>query len=498
MSGVGAAGTRLSPVRTSLAFLALALICTGFADLQISAVDPWADLARFGWGLLTPDFFQTTHLLSGVLYTVVFGILGTVVGAMVGFLLALVFRFRFVRTGAAFIRAIHELFWALIFLQVFGLTPLTGMLAIAVPYAGIFAKVYSEILEESDDAPVRALGLDAKPLSVFLFARLPDAWASMKSYTYYRFECGLRSSAVLGFVGLPTLGFYLESAFSQGYYSQAAAYLFLLYLLIATLRVWLPAKLAMPAAVACAFALPSGTGASWASVQRFFSHDIVPAPLRDGLDAASLARFGDWLWTLLAHQAWPGLVNTILITQIALVTTGLLTLLLFPLISRKFFGWTGVGTGHVLLVVLRSTPEYIIAYILLQIWGPSMLPAVVALTLHNGAIIGFLIGRTAERMPLRPDAPRGLTLYGYEVLPRVYGQYLAFLFYRWEIIMRETAVLGILGVHTLGFFVDSAIAEIRIDRALILLLITAGLNMIIDATSRRLRARMRLTHRPDC
>jgi len=498
MSRANGASARLSPVRTSLGFLALALICGWFADLQISAVDPWADLARFGWGLLTPDFFQSQHLLSGVAYTVAFGILGTVVGAMAGFGLALIFRFRIVRVGAAFIRAIHELFWALIFLQIFGLTPITGLFAIAVPYAGIFAKVYSEILEESDDAPVRALGKDARPISVFLFARLPDAWATMKTYTYYRFECGLRSSAVLGFVGLPTLGFYLESAFSQGYYSQAAAYLILLYVLIGTLRLWLPAKLTVPIALVCAFALPSGTSASWESVKRFFSNDIVPAPLRDGVDPASLAQFGDWLWMLWADQAWPGLINTILITQIALVTTGILTLLLFPLISRKFFGWIGVGSGHLLLVILRSTPEYILAYILLQVWGPSMLPAVVALTLHNGAIIGFLIGRTAERMPVRPDAPGGLNLYGYEILPRVYGQYLAFLFYRWEIIMRETAVLGILGVHTLGFFVDSAIAEIRMDRALVLLLITALLNMGIDATSRSLRARMRLNHRPDC
>ncbi len=489
---------RLSPVPTSLVFVALAIVCALFADLQISASDPWADLGRFGWGLLTPDFLHSQNLLSAVLYTVAFGVLGTVVGAVAGFGLALIFRFRIVRLGAAFIRAIHELFWALIFLQVFGLTPLTGMLAIAVPYAGIFAKVYSEILEESDAAPVRALGKDARPISVFLYARLPDAWATMKSYTYYRFECGLRSSAVLGFVGLPTLGFFLESAFSQGYYSQAAAYLILLYLLIATLRVWLPAKLTVPAALLCAFALPSGTGASWESVQRFFSHDIVPAPLRDGIDLGSLAQFGDWLWMLSVNQVWPGLVNTVLITQIALVTTGITTLILFPLISRKFFGWLGVGSGHVLLVILRSTPEYILAYILLQIWGPSMLPAVVALTLHNGAIIGFLIGRTAERLPVREDAPRGLNLYGYEILPRVYGQYLAFLFYRWEIIMRETAVLGILGVHTLGFFVDSAIAEIRIDRALFLLLVTAALNMAIDATSRRLRARMQLKHRPDC
>ena len=78
-------------------------------------------------------------------------------------------------------------------------------------------------------------------------------------------------------------------------------------------------------------------------------------------------------------------------------------------------------------------------------------------------------------------------------MPRVYGQFLAFLFYRWEIIMRETAILGILGIATLGFYVDSAIADIRLDRAALLIAITALMNLGIDAISRQFRARLRLS-----
>ena len=96
-------------------------------------------------------------------------------------------------------------------------------------------------------------------------------------------------------------------------------------------------------------------------------------------------------------------------------------------------------------------------------------------------------------MRLRPDRPRGVDLYCYEVLPRLYGQFLAFLFYRWEVIMRETAILGILGIATLGFYVDSALADIRLDRAMILIAITAVLNMGIDALSRRIRSRLHLS-----
>ena len=126
-----------------------------------------------------------------------------------------------------------------------------------------------------------------------------------------------------------------------------------------------------------------------------------------------------------------------------------------------------------------------------------MLPGIVALAIHNGAVIGHLIGRYTDRLALRPDAPRGLDLYAYEVVPRIYSQFLAFLFYRWEVIMRETAILGILGIATLGFYIDSAFADLRFDRAMVLILVTAMLNIGVDVLSRTIRARLRLTMTPD-
>ena len=69
---------------------------------------------------------------------------------------------------------------------------------------------------------------------------------------------------------------------------------------------------------------------------------------------------------------------------------------------------------------------------------------------------------------------------------------LALLFYRWEVIMRETAILGILGIATLGFYVDSAFADLRFDRAILLIAITALLNICIDVISRSIRSRLRL------
>ncbi len=493
-----AEGRPWSPIRVSLVFVGIALACLFVADLEVIALDPWHDMGRLFLGLLSPDLFATERLGEAVVHTVAFALLGVAMGSALGAGLAFVYHRRTVRLGCAFVRSIHELFWALIFLQMVGLSPLTGILAIGIPYGGICAKVYAEILEESDTAPLRSLPPAAGHFSAFLFARLPDAWVHIKTYTLYRLECGLRSSAVLGFVGLPTLGFHLESAFRQGNYGEVWGLLILFYLIIATIRIWARPRLLPILVLGAPLVLPAGAALSFTNVARFLTEDIVPHPLRaaDGLDATALAELGSWAWALVGEEALPGIFNTVVLTQIALVATGVLTLLLSPLVSRKFFGPGGRTAGHLFLVVARSTPEYILAYILLQFWGPSMLPAVVALALHNGAIIGHLIGRQTDSLPLRLDSSKGVNLYAYEVLPRLYGQFLAFLFYRWEVIMRETAVLGILGVHTLGFFVDSAIAELRLDRAFFLIVITALLNIGIDVMSRGIREGLRVTKTP--
>lgn len=494
---------RSPAVRTSLAFLAVAALCLLLADLEVTTLSPWGELGRMVRGLITPDFSEPLRLGEALLQTLAFGLVGVALAVAMGFPLALAFHLAPVRWYCAFVRAIHELFWALLFLQMVGLNPMCGVLAIALPYSGVLAKVYSEILEEADPRPLRGLPPRTGRIAAFFFVRLPDVWVHLKNYTAYRLECGLRSSAILGFVGFPTLGFYLDTAFREGLYSEVSALLILFYLLIASLKYWMRPRLTWAYVVVAWALLPVGTSVQWSNIVRFFTRDIVPAPIRGAVAgdaggwAEGLPRLWAWGGELITTQALPGIGVTLLLSQIALVATGAIALGLFPLVSRTFVPpWSRVPNRWG-LVVMRSTPEYILAFVFLLLWGPSWLPAIAALAIHNGAVIAHLIGRHVDEMQLRPDAPRGLNRYFYETLPRLYGQFLAFLFYRWEVILRESAILGILGIHTLGFYIDSALADDRQDRALLLILLTAALNLAVDALSRRLRARLRLKLTPE-
>jgi phosphonate transport system permease protein len=490
---------RLAFGNTSLLFLLAALACLAAADIAISALDPWAEMRRLVRGILTPDLLSVEALSVG--WTVAFAVVGVALGATAGFLLAIFYSgSRTVRTMAMVLRSVHELFWALLLIQVSGLSATTGILAIALPYAGFFAKVYAEMIEEADLTAERVLPAGTSAISAFAYARLPELAERFKTYTLYRLECGLRSTLVLGFIGLPTIGFHLESYFKQGNYAEAAALLGVFYVLIGTRRIWArPATLPF-LLLASLLVLPEtiGGGSSLANLIRFLTHDIVPWPLRAGeiTAAATWASLGTWLQAILIGKALPGAWNTMVVAQIALVATGALALASFPLVTRRFAGLPGHFAGRVLLVIVRSTPEYMLAYVLLQLLGPSMLPAIIALSVHNGAIIGYLMGRQADTMEYRLDAPRGMNLYAYETVPRLYGQFLAYMLYRWEIIVRESAIFGILGVTTLGYYVDAAISELRFDVALVLILATVLLSAAIDWLSRHLRGALRIATFP--
>ena len=466
----------------SLLFLLSALICIPFADLKIYPSEPWRELGRIAWGFVTPWWDDPWLLVQALGQTIAFALLAVVLAVPVGMLLAMLWHWRLVRMLAASVRAVHEIFWGLLFMQLWGLSATTGLLAILIPYSGVFAKVFAEIFTRQSPLPQATLAPASDRFSRYAYTLIPQAFAELSHYVRYRFECALRSSAILGFIGLPTLGFHLETAFKQGQYSEAAALLWVFFILIATIRFWLQPKLLPVYVIAAIWLLPETPPVSGGMLWQFISEDIWPRSLQNGDLSAAFS----WYARVFTSEAWRALLQTLMLTQLALVLTGVIALMVYPLGSRALAGRYRLP-GRGLLLVLRSTPEMMFAFVLLLLFGPSGLPAVVALALHNGGLIGFLAAGHSEKQIQRLDDPSGMNRYLYQQTPRLYPGFLAFLFYRWEVILRESAIMGILGIATLGFFIDSAFEELRYDKAFFLILVTALLNILVDSVSRRLR-----------
>ena len=143
------------------------------------------------------------------------------------------------RVLIAVLRSIHELLWAVLFLAAFGISNLAAVLAIALPYAGVLAKIFSEMVDEAPRDSAGALrDAGAGALQVYAFGLIPRALPDMIAYAFYRFECALRSSAILGFFGFPTLGYFIAASFENLYYREVWTYLYVLFALVAAVDWW--------------------------------------------------------------------------------------------------------------------------------------------------------------------------------------------------------------------------------------------------------------------
>lgn len=199
---------------------------------------------------LSPDFLgivvraawtTVTYAVAGITLAVVIGLpLGAIAsGTLTRSPLAHWASVGGVRLLLAFMRAIHELIWASLFVVAIGLSPMAAVLALAIPYGGILGRIFAELLNDVPEQPLRALSASgASEVQVFLYGRLPAAFADMLSYTFYRFECAIRSAAVFSFVGIAGLGFQIQLSLDELLYDQVWTLLIALAVLVVAVDLW--------------------------------------------------------------------------------------------------------------------------------------------------------------------------------------------------------------------------------------------------------------------
>ena len=144
-----------------------------------------------------------------------------------------------VRFVLGFLRSIHELVWAWLMIAAIGLSPMAAIIALGLNFGGILGRIYSELLLDVPEEPLRALRASgASETKVLLLGRLPMAFPDIVSYTFYRLECGIRSAAIMSFVGIAGLGFQLQLSLADLHYDEVWTLLFALVALIAVTDWW--------------------------------------------------------------------------------------------------------------------------------------------------------------------------------------------------------------------------------------------------------------------
>ncbi len=168
--------------------------------------------------------------------------------------------------------------------------------------------------------------------------------------------------------------------------------------------------------------------------------------------------------------------------------------------GREHVSGLRAGAGRMLrmtALVMRSIPEYILAFLLLQVFGPTVWPLVLALALHNGGILIRLGSEVVDNRPSRAGqvlvvqgGSRRSSFLG-SLLPESFNRFLLLIFYRWETCIREATVLGMLGVLSLGSLIDEANTRLFYDDMILYVLMGALLVFAGDVVSDLLRLRIK-------
>lgn len=136
-------------------------------------------------------------------------------------------------------RSIHELVWAWLFVAAVGLSPFSAILALAISYGGTLGRILADILNDVPEEPIKSLKSNgASQMQLLFYGYFPMAIPNMISYAMYRFECALRSSTIMSFVGLGGLGYQIHLSLSDLEYNEVWTFIFFLIALVVFIEIW--------------------------------------------------------------------------------------------------------------------------------------------------------------------------------------------------------------------------------------------------------------------
>lgn len=516
-----------------------------------------------------PEFLLVT--LRATATTLAYAVCGTALSVAIGFVLGLFTSevwwqvvapsqprpvWLALRSTLAIPRAIHELIWGLFCVNIFGLDPLVAVLGIAIPYGAIVTKVFSELLDETPRHPLMTLvNSGVSPLTACLYTLLPQASLDLLSYSFYRFECSIRSAAVLGIIGAGGLGYEILLSLQSLRYEQLWTLFYALISLSGSVDV-------CSALLRRRLGSPTRLDLNWKT-------GYANRPVNKGIEGISWqqrTKLVGWVWhhspaiaavavvilvpasfiyihpdisklwaprtlALLVNVAKSSLpltvtpkvlselgmlsLQTLAMSILAIAVAGSGGIVLSFLAAHslwlpgglftnhsgnnyaQWWAWPSILLTRLLLLICRSIPAPVWALVATFVLFPGILPGAIALGLHNLGILGRLMAEVVENLDQRPaqairaqGAPAA-AVFLYSLLPMTLTRFLAYSLYRWEVCMRETVIVGLVGAGGLGRLLTEQLSSFDYRSVLLSLVCFVLLTLLVDVTSAGMRRSLR-------
>ena len=521
---------RVSPERIA-AILALGAIVVAsaiaLADSGISIpsmIESWGNAERFFARVGPITFPEPGELLYLTALTIGLVLCGTLLAAVISVPIAYLAASNttpgrgwqaFGRFVTVLTRAIPDVVLAMVFVLMFSLGSLPGILAIGIHSIGMIAKLFADAIEQIDEGPRRAIrAAGGSKLQEFTSGILPQVLPSWVATVLHRNDINLRGSVVLGYVGVVGLGMEMSFAFKSLNYSEGLGIALVMFALCVVMEI--VSSVVRQAMLGNA---PTGRGlgdrvvrlAGRVGAQRRVETSSAPRPaVSHDLDAA-LRRPWDavrirntvWGWIALAVvigsvlvcniqwgdlitfwakvpeiavQFWPpsfgnydaatmfgAMAQTIGIALAATLLAFVVSVFVGSLAARNVAPNGTVRTSmRLLLVVIRGIPEVILAIVLIVITGLGSQAGTLALAFGGIGLLGKLIADSFEEVKSGPEralratgASRG-QVYASATLPQGTRALIGHSFYLLDTNIRAATILGIVGGGGIGYYLLNA------------------------------------------
>jgi len=330
---------------------------------------------------------------------------------------------------------------------------------------------------------------------------------------------------VLGLVGAGGMGVQLELSLKMFAYDEVATMVIALFALVASVdllsqlvrrrihrsRGLFP--LGLGALRARALALAVWALAAWGAAR------LLDVSWRDVLSPGALASVGGFaaaMWPpdldpAFLRQIAPAALVTFAVSVVGTAIAMLLGILLAYPAAHRLHALAGCArpspargaalaalawTARGLLNLGRTLPELLWALVLIFAVGLGPFAGALALGIHTAGVLGRLYAEALEEIPtapfsaLREAGASDGAASAFAVLPQAFPQLVAYTLYRWEVNIRASAVLGVVGAGGLGGLLHVSLNLFHHHRTLTLLAVIVLLVTAVDLLSGAIRRRI--------
>ncbi len=428
-----------------------------FQEFLVSALNPKIDneiiikvINRLNETILIGFFSWLVSIIFGI----IFGILSSNIFYKI-FNIPIVF-YGVIKSILTILRSIHEVVWGLLLMQIYGINFSIGIIAICIPYIAVNSKVIAEQLETIDYKTIESINqIHGPKLSSLLTLIWNPIIITFKNFGLYRLECSIRSTVMLGLFGIGGIGTSIFLSFQTLNFRELWSYLWSLAILIIISReIFKKIKFNKPNKNLSIFII----AVFFTTILFTFSYSLYFIFNNNFEDLNSLLKSSSYLEFFYFLKL---ILDTIILS---LLSTGI-AISLPPIVIGIFNNNSSKILIRFFAFFLRLIPTPVILLILLTFNNPSLSLAALTLGLHNAGITSKLLFTNLESqdkshyVAMRSLGISKKTSWLFGLFSQQAKSYLAYCAYRSDIIIRETAIVGVIGSVGLGWQLQESLSS---------------------------------------